>query len=62
MKIVKHGNRNHNSKDVVYRFVCKRCGCVFEAESHERLHFGKRAIASCPECKSWTSEHTEVTE
>lgn len=61
--IIKHGV---NPKKIVRNFVCKECGCVFNADFEEyfvsanknRNTFTFKSV--CPECGEMASSYPEV--
>lgn len=61
MKIIKHGN-----KLVLRRFLCRKCGCEFEADYDEYFKIWEEMIpifeCDCPECRAVAREKEDVTE
>ena len=65
MKIIKHGN----PPDTTKKFVCKACGCEFEAKKGEYdlavCHVAEfeaiiAAVCKCPECMENADEESVI--
>ena len=63
MNIIKEGNKGKIVKIQPinpyrkYRFVCKDCGCIFEAETTDFTYnvreFGSNPVIHCPTCNQY---------
>ena len=54
MKIIQEGNLNKTIK--IYRFKCRRCGCIFECNANEvsiisGMYNELHARHECPTCR-----------
>lgn len=54
MNIIKMGRMSWMNK--TEKFVCDRCGCVFEAGDNEFLVVEKYAVITCPCCNAVCSK------
>lgn len=59
MKIITHGYLKE--EEIILRFTCCRCGCVFDAEKGEYRSLQRKGEyrCTCPECGSEASEYSE---
>lgn len=64
MKIIKHGNPSKVKKN--YKFICKACGCEYEAEESELLKeegdgiYPSYRYTNCPDCGRGVSLDYEI--
>lgn len=58
-KIVQHG---HNPKKVIRRFVCRNCGCMFDADSDDYFVSRHSNVCEsvCPECGDRSFSYPDV--
>lgn len=63
MKIIKPGNAANNTQISDYRFICQKCGCVFECDKSEvkMTYVKSRKHITCP-CPSYKCDNEVVGE
>ena len=62
IKVIAHG---HDLKKIVRRFICRNCGCMFDADSEDyqvsHAQYNDTVFeAVCPECGDRAFSYPEV--